>query len=202
VDPSNFRAGENGYGPTSFGIDAQIANEAGRAYADSTRPAFGATTNPASPATPQFGGAPYYGGPATPFPTGIVGWMTLPIIGYLFARSQTEIVALGGALGMALLGVASRVLRVPQRPTLWRSFKAACLGMLAYLVVKRFGTRFMPQEALLDAVGVIGYGSVMAYLLRANLKGVAGYLTACAIGAVTIFLVIVVMGVVVALTRH
>jgi hypothetical protein len=202
MDPNSFRAGENGYGPTSFGVNAQLANEAGRAYADSTRPSFAATTNPALPATPSFSGTPYYGGPATPLPAGIIGWIFLPILGYIFAKSQTEVVALAGVLGVPLLGLASRVLQVPQRPTLWRSFKAACLAMVAYLVVTRFGTPYVPQPMLLDVTGVIGYGAVMTFMLRTNLKGVAGFLKACAIGAANIFLVIVVMGLVVAFTHH
>ena len=202
MDYANFKAGENGYGPTSNGINAQLANEAGKAFADSTRPAFGAATNAALPATPNFGGAPYYGSPATPFPTGIVGWILLPIIGYFFARAQTEVLAMAGVLGMSVLGLASRVLQVPQRPTLWQSFKAACLGMAAYLVVKRLGTPFVPQDTLLDAVGVIGYAAVMTYVLRANLKGLAGFLKACAIGAANVFLVVVGMGLVGAFTHH
>src|SRR5580692_11935238 len=107
-DDNAFRAAQNGFQTGGF-VDSQISAQAGADAAAASKPYMG--SQPMSPAAPvfTFNTGPYYGGPARPFPTRIVAWFLAVVAGIVFARPQTEIVAVGGLLGLPLLVFGSRM---------------------------------------------------------------------------------------------
>jgi hypothetical protein len=200
-DDNAFRAAQNGFQTGGF-VDSQISAQAGANWAAATQPIIGAL--PPTPAAPAFNsGGAYYGGPARPFPTWIVGWFLLIVAGYIFARPQTEVLAIGALLSVPLLVLGSRVLGSGERATAWRSFKCACVAMAAYMLMKVVLTKInvigQVSDLESDIVGVVAYGAVIAIMLRRSFGGVGGFIKACAVGAVTLLLLTVGMGVYAAL---
>lgn len=196
-DPASFARGAAGF-PTNGDVNTQLSADAGRAYADGQRPYAGGNQPIASTPLPANFSGPYYGGLAQPFPISgkALGLFFIVVLGYFFARSQAEELVAGGVLGAPLLALSSRLIRVTQRATLWSSLKAACLAMAAYMVVNALFRTFGGIDDLRsDAVGIFVYAIVIVLMLRSNFRGVTGFVKAYAVGAVTLLLVMMGMGV-------
>ncbi len=201
-DDNAFTAARNGYQTGGF-VNSQISAQAGAEFGAATRPNVG--TAPIGPTIPVFnGGGLYYGGgsyagPARPFPTWIVVWFLIIVGGYIFARPQTVVLAAGGLLGAPLLVLGSRVLGGAERATAWRSFKCACFAIAAYMLTKVVVTKthLIGQISDLesDIAGVVAYGVVVAFMLRKSFGGMGGFIKACVVGAVTLFLLTLGMGI-------